>query len=64
MGIHPDFLSVGGASDGSLLSEMGTAVMDGCGPESDKYHSADEFLRVDSIEERFHLLLGAIKGLA
>ena len=64
MGLHPDFLSVGGASDGSLLSEMGTAVMDGCGPESDKYHSADEFLRVDSIEERFHLLLGAIKGLA
>ena len=63
LGIHPDFLSVGGASDGSLLSEMGTAVMDGCGPESDKYHSADEFLRVDSIEERFHLLLGAIKGL-
>lgn len=64
MDIHPDFLSVGGASDGSLLSEMGCAVMDGCGPESDKYHSDDEFLRVDSIEERFHLLLGAIKGLA
>ena len=64
MDIHPDFLSVGGASDGSLLSEMGCAVMDGCGPESDKYHSDDEFLRVDSIEERFYLLLGAIKGLA
>ncbi len=64
MGIYPDFLSVGGASDGSLLSEMGTAVMDGCGPESDKYHSAEELLRVDSIEERFHLLLGTIKGLA
>ncbi len=64
LGIHPDFLSVGGASDGSLLSEMGCAVMDGCGPESDKYHSVDEFLRVDSIEERFHLLLGAIRGLA
>ena len=64
MGIRPEFLSVGGASDGSLLSEMGCAVMDGCGPESDKYHSDDEFMRVDSIEERFHLLLGAIKGLA
>lgn len=62
--IHPDFLSVGGASDGSLLSAMGCAVMDGCGPESDKYHSVDEFLMVDSIEQRFHLLLGAIKGLA
>ena len=64
LGQHPDFLSVGGASDGSLLSEMGCAVMDGCGPESDKYHSDDEFLIVDSIEQRFHLLLGAIKGLA
>ena len=62
--IHPDFLSVGGASDGSLLSAMGCAVMDGCGPESDKYHSVDEFLLTDSIEQRFHLLLGAIKGLA
>ena len=62
--IHPDFLSVGGASDGSLLSAMGCAVMDGCGPESDKYHSDDEFMMVDSIEQRFHLLLGAIKGLA
>jgi glutamate carboxypeptidase len=64
LGINPDFLSVGGASDGSLLSEMGCAVMDGCGPESDKYHSDDEFMMVDSIEQRFHLLLGAIKGLA
>ena len=43
---------------------MGCAAMDGCGPESDKYHSDDEFLIVDSIEQRFHLLLGAIKGLA
>lgn len=64
LGINPDFLSVGGASDGSLLSEMGCAVMDGCGPESDFYHSEDEVMRVDSIEERFHLLLGAIRGLA
>lgn len=64
LGINPDFLSVGGASDGSLLSEVGCAVMDGCGPESDFYHSADEVMRIDSIEERFHLLLGAIRGLA
>ena len=64
LGQNPDFLSVGGASDGSLLSAMGCAVMDGCGPESDKYHSDDEFMMVDSIEQRFHLLLGAIKGLA
>lgn len=63
LGQHPQFLSVGGASDGSLLSEMGAAVIDGCGPESDKYHSEEEYLVVDSIEERFHLLMGAIKGL-
>ena len=63
MGLHPQFLHVGGASDGSLLAEMGTAVMDGCGPESDKYHSAEEYLRVESIEERFHLLLSVISQL-
>ena len=64
LGLHPYFLSVGGASDGSLLSAMGCAVMDGCGPESDKYHSVDEYLLTDSIEERFNLLFGAIKRLA
>ncbi|MBR5230101.1 MAG: M20 family metallopeptidase [Firmicutes bacterium] len=64
LNMKPDFLSVGGASDGSLLSAVGCAVMDGCGPESDHYHSAEEYLRVDSIEERFNLLMGAIKRLA
>jgi len=63
LGQKPDFLSVGGASDGSFLSEMGAAVIDGCGPESDKYHSEEEYLVVDSVEERFNLLMGAVKGL-
>lgn len=57
------FLSVGGASDGSLLSEMGCTVMDGCGAEGDKLHRDDEIIRIDSIEERFKLLLTAIRKL-
>lgn len=63
LSLQPEFLSVGGASDGSLLAAAGCAVIDGCGPEGDKLHSADEILRIDSIEERFRLLLSAIQKL-
>lgn len=61
--LSPDFLSVGGASDGSFLAEAGCSVIDGCGPEGDGLHGDGEKMRIDSIEERFNLLLAAIKQL-
>lgn len=58
-----EFESVGGGSDGSLISSVGTPVIDGCGPVGYMYHTPDEYMDISSIEERYALLYEAINIL-
>ncbi|MBQ8828565.1 MAG: M20 family metallopeptidase [Burkholderiaceae bacterium] len=55
-GFEVKWLDVGGASDGNLMAEHGTLVVDGCGPAGGDYHSDKEFLRLDTVEERIRMV--------
>ncbi len=49
--------------DGRDLAEMGLPVVDGCGPAGGGFHSEREFLRLDTVEERIHMIANLLKRL-
>ena len=52
-----------GGSDASLVAGAGTPVIDACGPVGDYLHNEKEFFIVDSVQERYDVLLAMIKRL-
>lgn len=63
LGIKFDWETVGGCSDGNFLGVLGLGVVDGIGPIGGNVHSKDEYLEVNSIEERINLVKKVITKL-
>ncbi|WP_373289697.1 hydrolase [Polymorphobacter multimanifer] len=55
LGLPIGWRDTGGVCDGNNLAATGLAVVDTMGPRGGAIHSADEFLCVDSLEERARL---------
>ncbi len=55
LGLAIGWRDTGGVCDGNNLAATGLAVVDTLGPRGGAIHSADEFLCVDSLEERARL---------
>ncbi len=55
LGLPISWRDTGGVCDGNNLAATGLAVVDTLGPRGGAIHSADEFLCVDSLEERARL---------
>ena len=55
LGLPIDWRETGGVCDGNNLAATGLAVVDTLGPRGGAIHSSDEFLCVDSLEERAKL---------
>nr|WP_321455787.1 M20 family metallopeptidase [uncultured Cohaesibacter sp.] len=51
----------GGGSDGNFTAALGLPTIDGMGPIGGRAHSRDEYLEVDSIAERFALLVEIVR---
>ncbi len=62
--IEINWKEVGGGSDANLTAAMGIPTLDGLGPAGGRFHSADEYLELDSIEPRINLLKSVITKLA
>lgn len=63
LGQHIGFESSAGGSDGSLVSEAGTPVLDACGPYGDGLHNEKEYILIGSISERFSLIMNTAMRL-
>ena len=63
LGMHIEFESSAGGSDGSLAAETGAPVLDACGPAGDGLHNEKEFIRISSVQERYMLILNAVRRL-
>ena len=61
MGVEYDWESVGGVSDGNFLGILG--VVDAVGPVGGDAHSRDEFLRIDTVEERINIAKSVIQKM-
>lgn len=53
----------GGASDANNISCLEIPTICGCGPCGGKYHSEEEFLFIDSIEQRLDVLYDVLKKM-
>lgn len=54
----------GGGSDASFTSALGIPTIDGMGPVGGNPHSTDEYLDIDTLEERTRLLAKTIEKLS
>lgn len=54
----------GGGSDGNFIACKGVQLLDGCGPCGAKLHTTEEYLKVDSVEERFRLMYRLLSRIA
>jgi len=59
-----EHIVTGGGSDGNFIACFGVALLDGCGPCGGKLHTTDEYLKVDTVPERFRLMLRLLHRLA
>ncbi|MGL6296037.1 MAG: M20/M25/M40 family metallo-hydrolase, partial [Plesiomonas sp.] len=55
--------AVGGGSDANLTASLGIPSLDGFGPVGAGFHSADEYLELDSILPRIRLLQRVLRNL-
>jgi len=55
--------ATGGGSDGSFAAILGIPTIDGLGPVGGGAHGPNEYLVVDSVEPRFHLLRKIIQHI-
>lgn len=62
-GFTAEWVDAGGGSDGNHMAVMGIPVVDGCGPAGGGFHCDKEFLRLDTIEERIHMIVNLLKRL-
>ena len=63
LGIDIKWTATGGGSDGNFSANLGVTTIDGLGPVGGSGHSSSEYLVVDSIEPRFHLLYRTIEHI-
>ncbi|MBT2757850.1 M20 family metallopeptidase [Mesobacillus foraminis] len=64
LGLSLTEVTTGGGSDGNFAASAGAPVLDGLGVVGGFAHSPDEYLWLDSLEERTALLYGIILSLA
>ncbi|MCF0253423.1 MAG: M20 family metallopeptidase [Duodenibacillus sp.] len=55
-GFAPGWKDVGGGSDANFMAKAGCPVIDGVAPSGGGFHSAKEYILVDSIEPRIRML--------
>ncbi len=63
LGIPVTWTETGGASDANNISCLEIPTICGCGPCGGKYHSEEEFLFLDSIEQRLEVLYDVLKQM-
>jgi len=56
IGIDIKWANTGGGSDGNFSAALGVPTIDGLGPIGGGTHSVNEYLVIDSIQQRMHLL--------
>lgn len=56
LGFPLDWRPTGGASDGNILAKAGLPTVDSLGARGGNIHSADEYLKIDSLTERAKLV--------
>ena len=59
----PTWLVTGGVSDGNFVSPFGVATLDGCGRCGGKLHTREEYLKTQSVQQRFVLMLALLQRL-
>lgn len=64
MGLHLTETATGGSSDASFTSALGIPTIDGMGPVGGNQHSEEEYLEIESLEERALLLAYTIEALS
>jgi glutamate carboxypeptidase len=64
IGFDPEPGVVGGGSDGNFTGALGVATLDGLGPEGGGFHTAEEYVLVDSLIPRARLLSGLLRTLS
>ena len=60
MGVYYDWESVGGVSDANFLGILGVGVIDAVGPVGGGGHTKDEYLEIDTVEERINIVRNVI----
>ena len=63
VGQTPDWLVTGGVSDGNFVSCYGVATLDGCGPCGGKLHTREEYMKTQSVEDRFAIMTALLQRL-
>ena len=63
VGMRVKWVGTGGGSDGNFSAALGIPTLDGLGPAGGRYHSAEEYLEVDTIEPHHRLLKEMIRRL-
>ena len=63
VGQTPQWLVTGGVSDGNFVSRFGVATLDGCGPCGGKLHTREEYMKTQSVEERFAIMTALLQRL-
>ena len=57
------WVGTGGGSDGNFSAALGIPTIDGLGPAGGRYHSAEEFMRIDTVEPHHRLLKEIIRKI-
>ena len=55
-GFDAQWVDAGGGSDAAYMAAAGIPAVDGCGPAGGGAHSPNEYLRIDTIEERITMI--------
>jgi glutamate carboxypeptidase len=55
-GFDAKWVDAGGGSDAAYMAAAGIPAVDGCGPAGGGAHSPNEYLRIDTIEERITMI--------
>ncbi len=58
-----ELVTTGGGSDGNLVSHLGVATLDGCGPCGASLHTKNEYLKTASVGPRLEIMERLLKKL-
>lgn len=64
LGLNVGHTATGGGSDASFTAAMGIPTIDGLGPVGGGQHSSEEYLLVDSLQERMKLFINVLQRLS